>query len=211
MYILPQPKHVKVAQSCPTLQPHRPARLHCPWEFPGKNTKVGCHSLLQRIFPTQGLNPDLLPQRQVFCHLSHNLSILFIKFKSETQPSSDTGVSGPLLRVPLWWRLHRQHAALLSRFLPPHPPLSSPSPALSPPGLRRRLGAEAPPGRVPTQQGCLSCPPRWAWAGCGCRLASRPWTPGPREQDRLVPGPDLVGKGAMVNPRNSSSEPHSEE
>ena len=28
--------------------------------FPGKNTGVGCHFLLQGIFPTQGLNPHLL-------------------------------------------------------------------------------------------------------------------------------------------------------
>ena len=34
--------------------------LHCPWDFPGKNTRVGCHLLLQEIFPTQGLNPGLL-------------------------------------------------------------------------------------------------------------------------------------------------------
>ena len=27
---------------------------------PGKNTGVGCHALLQGIFPTQGLNPRLL-------------------------------------------------------------------------------------------------------------------------------------------------------
>ena len=25
----------------------------CPWDFPGKNTIVGCHFLLQEIFPTQ--------------------------------------------------------------------------------------------------------------------------------------------------------------
>ena len=30
-----------------------------PWDFPGKNTGVGCHFLLQEIFPTQGLNPGL--------------------------------------------------------------------------------------------------------------------------------------------------------
>ena len=35
-------------------------RLLCPWNFPGKNTGVGCHFLLQRIFPTQGSNPQLL-------------------------------------------------------------------------------------------------------------------------------------------------------
>ena len=28
----------------------------CPWNSPGKNTGVGYHALLQRIFPTQGLN-----------------------------------------------------------------------------------------------------------------------------------------------------------
>ena len=32
---------------------------------PGKNTGVGCYALLQRIFPTQGLNPDLLYCRQI--------------------------------------------------------------------------------------------------------------------------------------------------
>ena len=29
------------------------------WDSPGKNTRVGCHFLLQGIFPTQGLNPGL--------------------------------------------------------------------------------------------------------------------------------------------------------
>ena len=27
-----------------------------PWDFPGKNTRVGCHFLLQGIFPKRGLN-----------------------------------------------------------------------------------------------------------------------------------------------------------
>ena len=35
----------------------QPARLLCPWDSPGKNTGVGCHVLLQGIFPTQGWNP----------------------------------------------------------------------------------------------------------------------------------------------------------
>ena len=30
---------------------------HCPWDSPGKNTGVGCHVFLQRIFPTQELKP----------------------------------------------------------------------------------------------------------------------------------------------------------
>ena len=33
-----------------------PTRLLCLWDFPGKNTEVGCHFLLQGTFPTQGSN-----------------------------------------------------------------------------------------------------------------------------------------------------------
>ena len=36
-----------------------PARLLCPQNFPGKNTRVDYHSLLQGIFSTQGLNTGL--------------------------------------------------------------------------------------------------------------------------------------------------------
>ena len=40
------------------LQSHglQPARLLCPWDFPGKNTGVGCHFLLQGSFLTRGMN-----------------------------------------------------------------------------------------------------------------------------------------------------------
>ena len=31
----------------------------CPWDFPGKNTEMGCHFLLQGNFPMQGSNPSL--------------------------------------------------------------------------------------------------------------------------------------------------------
>ena len=40
-------------------------------DFPGKSTGVGCHSLLQGIFPTQGSNPGLLHCRRMLYHLSH--------------------------------------------------------------------------------------------------------------------------------------------
>ena len=43
-------------------------------DFPDKNTEVGCHSLLQEIFPTQGLNLGLLRCRQILYHLSHQRS-----------------------------------------------------------------------------------------------------------------------------------------
>ena len=45
-----------------------------PWNFPGQNTGVGWHSLLQGIFPTQGLNPGLLHCRQILYCLSHQES-----------------------------------------------------------------------------------------------------------------------------------------
>ena len=56
-----------------SLWPHGlyPARLLCPWNSPGKNTRVGCHFLLQGIFPTQRSNPGFLHCRQILCHLNH--------------------------------------------------------------------------------------------------------------------------------------------
>ena len=41
-----------------SLRPHGPQAtwLLCPRDSPGKNTWVGCHFLLQGIFPTQGSN-----------------------------------------------------------------------------------------------------------------------------------------------------------
>ena len=39
-------------------------------DSPGKNTGVGCHALLQGIFPTQGLNPGLPHCRWICYHLS---------------------------------------------------------------------------------------------------------------------------------------------
>ena len=51
-----------------SLQPHG---LYNPWNSPGQNTGVGSHSLLQGIFPTQGLNPGLPHCRQILYQLSH--------------------------------------------------------------------------------------------------------------------------------------------
>ena len=43
-----------------------PHGLHSPWSSPGQNTRVGSHSLLQGIFPTQGSNPGLLHATRFF-------------------------------------------------------------------------------------------------------------------------------------------------
>ena len=52
----------------------------CPWNSPGKNTGVDCHSLLHGIFPTQGSKPDL-----------HCRQILYIWATWEAQTSSIPG------------------------------------------------------------------------------------------------------------------------
>ena len=51
-----------------SLQPHG---LYSPWNSPGQNTGVGPLSLLQGIFPTQGLNPGLPNYWQILYQLSH--------------------------------------------------------------------------------------------------------------------------------------------
>ena len=71
---------VLVAQLCLILRsPVDPARLLCPWKLPGKNTGVGCHSLLQGIFSTQGLNPGFLPCMQILYHLGHQENLYGLK------------------------------------------------------------------------------------------------------------------------------------
>ena len=49
--------------------------LYSPWNSPGQNTGVGSLSLLQGIFPTQGLNPSLLHWQGGSLLLSHQESM----------------------------------------------------------------------------------------------------------------------------------------
>ena len=60
----------------------QPTRLLCPWDSPGKNTGVGCHALLQGIFPTQGSNPGLPYCRRVLYQLSHQGSPRILEWVS---------------------------------------------------------------------------------------------------------------------------------
>ena len=53
------------------------ARFLCPCDSPGEDPGVGCHSLVQGIFPTQGLNGDLLHCRQILYCLRHQASIRY--------------------------------------------------------------------------------------------------------------------------------------
>ena len=62
-----------VAQLCPTLCDPMDCSLpdsSVHGASLGKNTGVGCHALLQGIFPTQGSNPDLLHCRWILYCLS---------------------------------------------------------------------------------------------------------------------------------------------
>ena len=53
-----------------------PQGLYSPWNSPGQNTGMGSLSLLQGIFPNQGLNPGLPHCRQILYQLSHKGSII---------------------------------------------------------------------------------------------------------------------------------------
>ena len=89
---------MKVIKSCPTLQLHglQLARLLCPWDFPGKDTGVGCHFLLQGIFLTPGSNPSLLQCRQIIYLLSPWRSPLLMKVhgqKARAEPVLARGLT----------------------------------------------------------------------------------------------------------------------
>ena len=45
-----------------------PTRLLCPWDFPGKSTGVGCHFLLQGIFPLRDQTHISCIGRRVLYH-----------------------------------------------------------------------------------------------------------------------------------------------
>ena len=72
----------------------------CPWNSPGKSTRVGCHALLQGIFLTQGSNPSHPHCRQILYCLSHQESsprilewVAYLFSGVSSQPRNRTGVS----------------------------------------------------------------------------------------------------------------------
>ena len=91
-----------VAQSCPTLcntMDYSPLGSSVHGDSPGKNTGVGCHALLQGVFPTQGLNSSLPHCRQIVYHLSYQGSPRILEWvayhfsRESSQPWSWTEVS----------------------------------------------------------------------------------------------------------------------
>ena len=57
-----------------------PHGIHSSWNSPGQNTGVGSLSLLQGIFPTQGLNPSLPQCRRILYQLSHKGSARILEW-----------------------------------------------------------------------------------------------------------------------------------
>ena len=88
---------VKVARSCPTL--YDP--MHCTVHgiLQARILELGSLSLLQWIFPTQGLNPGLLHCRQILSQLSHQGSPRILEWiacpfsRGSSWPRNRTGVS----------------------------------------------------------------------------------------------------------------------
>ena len=85
-----------------TFRPHglEPTRLLCSWDSPGKTIGVGCHALLQGVFPAQGLNLcllSLLHCRQILYHhlgsplLRLQKAINLLKPRADGKPQTSPG------------------------------------------------------------------------------------------------------------------------
>ena len=86
-----------------SLGPHGlyPSRLY-PWDFPGKNTGVGCHFLLQGIFETQGPNLFSCIGRQILYHWA--ITKPLAKLIHWVSPYESCSQHPSLLLIPRVWR-----------------------------------------------------------------------------------------------------------
>ena len=143
-----------------------PARLLCPWDFPGKNTRVGCHFLLQGIIPTQGSNPGLLHCRQTPYWLSHEGSSEVAIFSPKPGPTPDpirSSTGNPQGRQPTGWEhrpTHQQTGCLKSSWA--HNCQLNTSLEITLPTNGQKL---VPPTRKPAQALRLASCPRRQTAG----------------------------------------------
>ena len=78
------------AQSCLTLPPYGLllARFLFPWDFPSKNTGVGCHFLLQMIFLAQVSDSCLIGWRILYCWATWLILTLLLLLAKNTLPLS---------------------------------------------------------------------------------------------------------------------------
>ena len=79
-----------------TLWPHE---LYSTWTSPGQDTGVGCCSLLQGTYPTQGSNPGLPHCRWILCQPSHQGNPRILEWvvypfsRGSSRPRNQTWVS----------------------------------------------------------------------------------------------------------------------
>ena len=101
-YILPAYIQLCVCSSCLALSIPKdcsPPGSSVHGDSPGKNPGIGCHILLQGIFPTQGLNLGLTHYRWILYHLSHQGSPTILEWVAKpfsrgiSWPRKWTGVS----------------------------------------------------------------------------------------------------------------------
>ena len=93
-----------------------PAQLFCPWNSPGKNTGVGCHSFLQGIFLTQGSNSSL-PHLSPWAGLS-SLTVCWGNLASLAQATVLIGVLSVLQEPHSHPRTHGQGYSLIWVHIP---------------------------------------------------------------------------------------------
>ena len=107
-YTLDACMHALSFQLCPTLCDsidHSLPGSSVHGDFPGKNTGVGCHTLLQGIFPTQGSNSCLLD-------LLHS-QVCSLPLVLLGNPSTSSGLFISLAHVVMWKDLSETSQPLL--------------------------------------------------------------------------------------------------
>ena len=88
------------ATPCPVIH-----RFLCLWNFPGKSTGVGCHFLLQGIFPTKGSNSHLLCCKWILYLWATREALFIAWFTYVLSVSPDLSPEKPVCR----WRSNSQN------------------------------------------------------------------------------------------------------
>ena len=128
-------------------------RFLCPWDSPGKNTGVNCHTLFQGILPTQGLNPGLLHWQVVSFTTSASWEAPWVLIRSDQIRSvaqSYLTLCDPMSCSIPGLPVHHQlpeftetHVHRDSDAIQPSHPLSSPSPPAPNPSQHQSFSNES--------------------------------------------------------------------
>ena len=96
--------YVSLSVVCNSLRPHglQPTRLLYPWDFPGKNTEVSCHFLLQEIFPPRDRTQFSCIADQFFTMSHQRYQVLYLYLFSE---ASQSPWVSPIGNLPVFSRV----------------------------------------------------------------------------------------------------------